>query len=109
VLNIVSILSWLHPGPLGAYSAAKAALWAQTDSVREELAPYGVGVTALHVGYMDTDMVADVEAPKIDPAAVAALALDGVGSGLIEVLADDATRQTKAALAADRGAVAPTA
>jgi NAD(P)-dependent dehydrogenase (short-subunit alcohol dehydrogenase family) len=40
---------------------------------------------------------------------VARLALDGVGSGLIEVLADDATRQTKAALAADRGAVAPTA
>jgi NAD(P)-dependent dehydrogenase (short-subunit alcohol dehydrogenase family) len=106
VLNILSVLSWLHPGPLGAYSAAKAALWAQTNSVREELEPFGVDVTALHVGYMDTDMVADVDAPKIDPATVAALALDGVENGLVEVLADDVTRQTKAALAADRGAVA---
>jgi NAD(P)-dependent dehydrogenase (short-subunit alcohol dehydrogenase family) len=105
VLNVLSVLSWLHPGGLGAYSAAKAALWAQTDSVREEFAPHGVGVTALHVGYMDTDMVADVDAPKLDPAAVAALALDGVESGLVEVLADDLTRLTKAGLAADRGVV----
>ena len=105
VLNVLSVLSWLHPGDLGAYSAAKAALWAQTDSVREELGPRGVGVTALHVGYMDTDMVADVDAPKADPATVAAAALDGVEKGLIEVLADDLTRQIKTALAADRGAV----
>ena len=105
VLNVLSVLSWLHPGALGAYSAAKAALWAQTDSVREEFAPFGVGVTALHVGYMDTDMVADVDAPKLDPATVAAVALDGVESGLVEVLADDLTRLTKAGLAADRGAV----
>jgi NAD(P)-dependent dehydrogenase (short-subunit alcohol dehydrogenase family) len=105
VLNVLSVLSWLHPGPLGAYSAAKAALWAQTNSVREELEPFGVSVTALHVGYMDTDMVADVDAPKMDPATVAALALDGIESGLVEVLADDVTRHTKAALAVDRGAV----
>jgi NAD(P)-dependent dehydrogenase (short-subunit alcohol dehydrogenase family) len=106
-LNVLSVLSWLHTGELGAYSAAKAALWAQTDSVREEFAVHGVGVTALHVGYMDTDMVADVDAPKIDPADVAAAALDGVENGLIEVLGDDLTRQIKTALAADRGAVAP--
>jgi NAD(P)-dependent dehydrogenase (short-subunit alcohol dehydrogenase family) len=105
VLNVLSVLSWLHPGDLGAYSAAKAALWAQTDAVREELAPHGVAVTALHVGYMDTDMVADVDAPKADPATVAATALDGVEKGLIEVLADDLTRQIKTALAAERGAV----
>lgn len=109
VLNVLSVLSWFHPAGSGAYSAAKAALWAQTDAVREELAPHGVGVTALHVGYMDTDMVAGVDAPKADPAAVAALALDGVENGLIEVLADDLTRQVKAALATDRGTVAPAA
>ena len=73
--------------------------------MREELAPHGVGVTALHVGYMDTDMVADVDAPKADPAAIAAAALDGVENGLIEVLGDDLTRQMKTALAADQGAV----
>jgi NAD(P)-dependent dehydrogenase (short-subunit alcohol dehydrogenase family) len=67
------------------------------------LAPAGVTVTALHVGFMDTDMVADVDAPKEDPAAVAAAALDGVENGLVEVLVGDRTRQVKAGLAADRG------
>jgi hypothetical protein len=56
---------------------------------------------------MDTDMVARVDAPKNDPAAIAAAALDGVENGLVEVLGDDLTRQVKAGLAADRGAVAP--
>ena len=27
-----------------------------TDAVREELAPRGIHVAALHVGFMDTDM-----------------------------------------------------
>jgi NAD(P)-dependent dehydrogenase (short-subunit alcohol dehydrogenase family) len=108
VLNIASVLSWYHPGSSGAYSAAKAALWAQTDAVREEFAPHGVSVTALHVGLMDTDMVAALDAPKVDPAAVASLALDGVENGLVEVLADDVTRQVKAGLALDRGSIVTT-
>src|SRR5271166_1721243 len=107
ILNVLSVLSWAHPANVGAYSAAKAAEWAQTDAVRDELAPSGVAVTALHVGFMDTDMVALVDAPKQDPAAVAAAALDGVEDGLVEVLVGDRTRQVKAGLAADRGAVAP--
>ncbi|MFN3005481.1 SDR family oxidoreductase [Mycolicibacterium wolinskyi] len=105
VLNVASVLSWIHPAGIGAYSAAKAALWAQTDAVREELAPKNVAVTALHVGYMDTDMTAGVDAPKAEPAQVAAAALDGVEAGLVEVLGDDLTRQVKAGLSADRGAV----
>jgi short-subunit dehydrogenase len=50
-LNVVSVLSWLHPSTLGAYAAAKTALWAQTDVVREEFEPHGVSVTALHIGF----------------------------------------------------------
>jgi NAD(P)-dependent dehydrogenase (short-subunit alcohol dehydrogenase family) len=98
ILNVASVLSWLHPAAAGAYCAAKAALWAQTDSVREELAPRQVTVTALHVGYMDTDMVSAVEAPKNDPALIAAAALDGVETGIEEVLADDLTRHIRASL-----------
>lgn len=104
ILNVLSVLSWLHPVGFGAYSAAKAAAWAQTDVVREELAARGVDVTALHVGFMDTDMVAGIDAPKADPATVAALALDGVEHGLVEVLADELSRSTKAELSTDRGA-----
>lgn len=39
VLNVLSALSWLHPAGLGSYAATKAATWAQTNAVREELAP----------------------------------------------------------------------
>jgi NAD(P)-dependent dehydrogenase (short-subunit alcohol dehydrogenase family) len=103
ILNIGSILSWVHPAGFGAYSAAKAALWAQTDSIREQLQPHGVTVTSLHVGFMDTDMVAAIDAEKTDPAVVAALALGGVENGDIEVIADTLTEQVKQSLAADRG------
>lgn len=98
ILNVASVLSWRHLPGIGAYSAAKAALWAQTDAVREELAPKGVVVTGLYVGFMDTDMAAGVDAEKSDPAHVAAAALDGVEAGLAEVLGDELTRSVKAGL-----------
>ena len=72
LLNVLSVLSWAHVPTSGAYSSAKAAAWAMTEAVREELAPRGVHVAALHVGYMDTDM-ADFapDDQKSDPALVA--------------------------------------
>lgn len=105
ILNVASVLSWLHPIAFGTYSCSKAALWAQTDVVREELEVHGVIVTALHVGFMETDMTTGIGAAKSDPATVAADALDGVEAGLVEVLADDLTRSAKAQLSADRGTV----
>jgi short-subunit dehydrogenase len=49
ILNVASVLSWLHPIAFGTYSCSKAALWAQTHVVRDELTAHGVSVTALHV------------------------------------------------------------
>ena len=57
-------------------------------------------MTGLHVGYVDTDMAAGVDAAKSSPRDVAALAIDGVESGAYEVLADDLSRRVKAGLAA---------
>ncbi|MEU6670357.1 SDR family oxidoreductase [Streptomyces sp. NPDC046727] len=105
LLNVHSVLSWI--GIAGSYSATKAALWAQTNSLRLELRPRGIGVTGLHVGYIDTDMAADVDAPKSSPQGVAALALDGVETGAYEVLADDISRQVKAGLSGDLAALYP--
>lgn len=99
ILDVLSVLSWLHPATSGAYSSAKAAAWALTDAVRDELSPRGIHVSALHVGYMDTDMVSYIPADqKTDPAAVARLALDGLFAGDREILADVLTRQVKAGL-----------
>jgi NAD(P)-dependent dehydrogenase (short-subunit alcohol dehydrogenase family) len=98
-LNVLSVLSWLHPSTSGAYSAAKAAGWAMTDSLRDELAPKGISVTALHVGYMDTDMVSYIPADqKTDPGVVARIALDGLFAGEREVLADRVSKDAKAQL-----------
>ena len=105
ILNVHSVLSWL--GVLGSYSASKAALWSQTNSLRLDLKPRGIDVTGLHVGYVDTDMAAHVDGPKSTPESVAAQALDGIESGAFEVLADDLTRQVKAGLSAEGGALYP--
>lgn len=99
ILNVLSVLSWMHPASSGAYASAKAAAWAMTDAVREELAHKQITVTALHVGYMDTDMVPYVPADqKTDPAVVAEAAVEGLLAGRREVLADAASRDAKAAL-----------
>ncbi|KAB2350042.1 SDR family oxidoreductase [Actinomadura rudentiformis] len=100
VLNILSVISWVHPAQAGAYAAAKAAAWAMTDAVREELEPRGISVSGLHVGFIDTDMTAGMpDVPKADPADVAAQALDGIAKGQPEILADDLTRQVRLGLA----------
>jgi NAD(P)-dependent dehydrogenase (short-subunit alcohol dehydrogenase family) len=99
ILNVLSVLSWAHFPDYGGYSAAKAAEWALTNVIRQELAPSGIDVTALHVGYMDTDMADYVDASnKVDPATVAATALDAVQARIPEVIADDVSRRTKSAL-----------
>ncbi|MFE7173703.1 SDR family oxidoreductase [Streptomyces sp. NPDC057616] len=105
ILNVHSVLSWL--GSAGSYSASKAALWQQTNSLRLELQPRGIAVTGLHVGYVDTDLTTRIDAPKSDPRTVASLALDGVEAGAHEVLADDVSRQVKAGLSGELAALYP--
>jgi len=107
VLNILSVLSWLNLGAGGAYGAAKAAEWSLTNGLRLQLAGQGTQVTALHVGYMDTDMVRELDVPKIDPAVVAKLALDGLAAGAVEVLADDTSRRVQQGLAGGVAALYP--
>ncbi|HEX3749502.1 MAG TPA: SDR family oxidoreductase [Streptosporangiaceae bacterium] len=107
VLNVLSVLSWITFPEVGAYSAAKAAEWALTNALRLQLAAQGTQVTALHVGYMDTDMARHVTSPKTDPAVVAKLALDGVAAGQTEVLADELSQQVQRGLAGGVAALYP--
>jgi NAD(P)-dependent dehydrogenase (short-subunit alcohol dehydrogenase family) len=107
VLNVLSVLSWISYPDGGAYCAAKSAEWSLTNALRQQLAGQGTQVTALHVGYMDTDMARNVTAPKSDPAAIARLALDGLEAGRAEVVADDLSRQVQAGLAGGVSALYP--
>ena len=105
LLNVHSVLSWLAIGD--AYSATKAALWSATNTQRIVLAPEGVHVAGLHLGYADTPMTAGVTADKLDPADVVRTAYDGIESGSYEILADDLSGQVKAGLAAPIEALYP--
>jgi NAD(P)-dependent dehydrogenase (short-subunit alcohol dehydrogenase family) len=96
LVDIHSVLAWVAGS--GAYGDSKAALWSATNSLRMELERQHTLVTGVHLGYTDTDMVADVDAPKNDPRQVARDILDGVESGATEILADDVTRHFKGAL-----------
>lgn len=109
VLNVLSALSWVSYDGANAYSVAKAAEWSLTNGVRLELAAQGTLVTGLLLGAVDTDMMAGFDVEKTDPAVIARRALDGIEAGVIEVLADEAAAQAKAALAGDPRLTYPTA
>jgi NAD(P)-dependent dehydrogenase (short-subunit alcohol dehydrogenase family) len=108
ILNVLSVLSWITFPTLGGYSAAKSAEWSMTNALRAELAPRNIRVSGLHVGYMDTDLAAGVEGPKLDPATVAALALDQVAAGTPEILADELSERVRTGLAGGVAALYPT-
>ncbi|TQL03961.1 SDR family oxidoreductase [Cellulomonas sp. SLBN-39] len=105
IVDVHSALSWYAAG--GIYSAAKAALWSVTNSLRLELAPQGVHVVGVHVGYVDTPMTAGLEVPKADPVQVVAATLDAVEADEFEVLADETSVQAKAGLSAPLEVVYP--
>ncbi|MET4094440.1 SDR family oxidoreductase [Arthrobacter sp. UYCu712] len=66
LVDVHSVASWYAFG--GVYSASKAALWSATNSFRLELAPQGVHVVGVHMGYVDTAMAAHAGGPKMIPA-----------------------------------------
>ncbi|MET0704395.1 MAG: SDR family oxidoreductase [Mycobacterium sp.] len=107
VLNVLSLLAWVTSPGFGSYSAAKSAAWAMTNALRLELAEQRTQVSALHVGYIDTDMASHVDAEKSDPVDVVRIALDGVEAGKPEIIADESTKRIQAALSGGVPALYP--
>lgn len=70
------LFSWLTFGR--GYEMSKAARRSATNSLRLRLQEQGTVVTALHVAFMDTEMAAQVEAPKADPRDVARQVADAL-------------------------------
>lgn len=96
MINVLSVLSWLSGA--GAYGASKAAQWSLTNSLREEMAYQNTQVLGVHAGFLDTDMVADMDMPKTSPAVAAVRILDALEDGANELLLDDASVAAKGAL-----------
>ena len=57
-----SLASFAHLPHLSAYSATKAGVEAMCNSLRIEVAQYGVGVATIHPTWIDTDMVREGDA-----------------------------------------------
>lgn len=100
LVNMLSALSWLSLESTSAYSVSKAAAWALTNSLRNELRSQGTQVLGVHAGYIDTDMVSHIDAPKSSPADIAVRTLEALANGEREVLADETARQVKAGFGA---------
>jgi len=101
MINVVSVGSWIAHPAVGNYATSKAAVWGLTNNLRRVLAPQGVTVCALHMGYVDTDMTKTMDVPKLTPREVVNAAFDGLESGQTEVLVDPFARAIKASLATD--------
>ena len=103
IVNVLSALSWVAFPSSSTYSASKAAAWSFSNGLRNELRGQGTQVLALHVGYMDTDMVREVAAPKSKPEDVARQVLEALEAGKSEILADEVSRRIKQNLSAEPG------
>jgi len=101
LVNMLSVLSWLNLPQAGAYGASKAAAWALTNGLRNELRAQGTLVVGVHAAFIDTDMAKQVQAPKISPGSVAQQVLAAIEAGREEVLADEVTRSVKRGLGAE--------
>lgn len=100
IVNVLSIASWIQRPMLGVYATTKSAAWGLTNSLRHELRGQGTQVLGLHMGFVDTDLVKDLEMPKTPPQLIVQRAFDALEAGAEEVLADEATQQVKLALTA---------
>jgi NAD(P)-dependent dehydrogenase (short-subunit alcohol dehydrogenase family) len=106
-VNMLSVLSWFASPVLSTYSASKAAAWLYSNAARIELKQQGTEVLGVHVGYVDTDLIAAIDAEKLEPRAVAVAAFDALEAGEPEVAVDDQSRAVKAGLSDDQRLIYP--
>ena len=98
LVNMLSVASWASRPGWPGYAASKAAQWSLTSALREGLRDQGTLVVGVHAGFVDTDLANWTDAPKISAGDVAEQTMRALADNRVEVLADERTRQVKAAL-----------
>jgi len=117
IVNTASLAGLVHPPGMGSYNASKAAVVAFSETVSHELAPYGVGCTAVCPSYFRTNLMSSMRGDDTDLAAsmstlvtdspisageIADAVLEGVERGDSLVLPDQPARDAHAWKLADR-------
>lgn len=98
LVNMLSVASWVANRQFPSYAASKSAQWSLTNAFRLALRGQRTLVVGVYAGYVDTDLAADVDSPKILAADVAEAAMTGLLNDEPEVLVDEVTRRVRAAL-----------
>jgi NAD(P)-dependent dehydrogenase (short-subunit alcohol dehydrogenase family) len=109
LVNMLSVASWRANNRFPGYAASKSAQWSLTNALRVALREQGTLVVGVHAGYVDTDATAEIDAPKADPAEVAAQTMDAIERDEPEVLVDDTTRRVRSALSGPLDLLYPSA
>lgn len=107
IVNMLSVTSFYSYPADDSYAASKSAEWSLTNGIRVELHHQGTLVVGVHASFIDTDMTAKIDEPKVSPESVAQQALDAVESGRVEVLADERSRFVKESLSRDQELIYP--
>jgi NAD(P)-dependent dehydrogenase (short-subunit alcohol dehydrogenase family) len=107
IVNTASLAGLVHPPGMGSYNAVKAAVVAFSETASHELAPYGVGCTAVCPSYFrtnlmdsmregDPDLAANisrlVEKSPITADDIARAVLEGLDRGEDLILPDEPAR-----------------
>jgi NAD(P)-dependent dehydrogenase (short-subunit alcohol dehydrogenase family) len=100
IINVLSNITWFNAPMLAAYGVSKAAAWGFTNALRVQVRADNTQVLALHVGFIDTDLVKGFDVQKTSPQDVAARTFAALEAGKEEVMADEGTQQIKASLSA---------
>lgn len=103
LLNVLSVASWISAPMLASYAVTKAAAWSLTNALRNELAGQQTQVTALHVGFIDTDLTRGIDAPKLSVDFVVERGYAALEAGAPEVAIDELSQAVKRGLSAEPG------
>ncbi|CAN5682594.1 SDR family oxidoreductase [soil metagenome] len=119
IVNTASLAGLVHPPGMGSYNAVKAAVVAFSETCAHELAPYGVGVTAVCPSYFKTNLMSSMRGGDTDLAAqisrqiekstitaddIAAAVLEGIDRGEELVVPDEPARAAYSLKLTDRPA-----
>ena len=119
IVNTASLAGLVHPPGMGSYNAVKAAVVAFSETAAHELAPYGIGVTAVCPSYFRTNLMSSMRGGDADLAAqisrlverspitaddIAAAVIEGIDRGEELVVPDEPARAAYALKHSDRKA-----
>lgn len=101
IVNMLSVASWFLSPFIATYSVSKHAALAVSDALRIELKGQNTHVVGVYAGFIDTDMAAQIDRPKVLPRQVAERTLDGIRTSNDHVFADTRSEEIWQSLRTD--------